>query len=81
MLSDDSCTREFFAGSPPPLEGERGEEGEGEGRGREREEESVGDESDEEERLLQPPKTKKSRSQVRALDVQTHQVCLYMSCR
>ena len=77
MPSDDSQLSHFFAGRPPQPEREGGREGdreagkEGEGEG-EREGEGGGED---EEELAGPPRAKKSRSQVRALDVLTLQVC------
>ena len=84
----DSQLTQFFAGTPPRLEREIVDEGE---RGEEEEEEEKRDDVEEDERVgeggegeadkdleddvLGPPRAKKSRSQVRALDVQTLQVC------
>ena len=66
MLSEDSqLNHEFFAGDPSKVEGGEDREVEGEGEG----------EGVVEEEGTSPPKAKKSRSQVRALDVQTPQVC------
>lgn len=75
MPSDDSDLNHFFAGEPSSkipagsqesvVEEEREEEGEGEGEG-----EKEGSEGD----VLQPPRAKKSRSQVKALNIQTPQV-------
>ena len=81
MATDDSCLDQFFAGCPPLPEGDKergGEEGE-KARGGDEEEdgeraESAGEVVVEEDEQLKPPKPKKSRSEVRALDVQTYQV-------
>ena len=82
--SDGSKLTTFFAGRPPELEMEVGEEEEEEGEGEEGGEEGKGEEEGEgvEEECgsvnntgrLQPPKAKRSRSQVKALDIQTVQV-------
>lgn len=84
----NSQPTQFFAGTPARLEreivdeGERGEEEEeGEKRDDVEEDERVGEggedkaDKDLEDDTLGPPRAKKSRSQVRALDVQTLQVC------
>ena len=82
--SDGSKMTTFFAGRPPEPEieveerkqeeEEEEEEGEGDKEGGQREEESGGENDTSGQEALQPPRAKRSRSQVRALDIQTVQV-------
>ena len=80
MPSEDAQLNQFYAGRPTEAEMEGGREretetqteGEGEGEAEGSEGEGMGKTGEEE--VLQPPRAKKSRSQLRALDVQTLQV-------
>ena len=85
MATEDAQLTDFFAGQPPLPEGEvrKGEEEEEEEEEGDREEEGEGrgERMDEqvEEDLVAPPRAKQPRSAIRALDVQTLQVCTGIS--
>ena len=76
MATDDSQLTDLFAGRPPLPERDAGKEGETGEEEEESERREGEDEAEEvmEEDVANPPRGKMSRSQIRALDVQTLQV-------